>query len=171
MFNTLRNSRIPLKEVGVPYVVYWTTGAIFLGMMLAPVVLPNDPVPPALEDHSSHLTHDHMQHHGMVDVAGGPIPQVALYVIKDAASGWNLHIAVEDFTFTPEKVNGPNAGNTGHAHIYVDGEKVARLYGTAYYLADMAPGDHVVRVTLNANGHETLAHGGVPIAAETVITQ
>ena len=48
----------------------------------------------------------------------------------------------------------------GHAHIYVDGVKVGRLYGEHYHLGSIAPGEHTLRATLNANSHEEYAIGG-----------
>jgi hypothetical protein len=44
----------------------------------------------------------------------------------------------------------------GHAHLYIDNVKRARLYGTWFHLEDLEPGKHIIRVTLNANNHSAL---------------
>jgi hypothetical protein len=48
----------------------------------------------------------------------------------------------------------------GHAHLYIDGKKITRLYGEWYFIPSLKPGTHTIRVTLNANTHEDYAVGG-----------
>ena len=71
----------------------------------------------------------------------------------------------EGFIFAPEEANGPNRTGTGHAHVYVNGEKIMRAYGAWVHLADV-PANAVIRVTLNANDHSGWGLDGQPIAAE-----
>src|SRR5215510_1606955 len=63
-----------------------------------------------------------------------PIPGIALRLTRDAADGFNLALDVSNFTFTPERVNTPNEQNTGHAHLYINGQKIARLYSPWMHL-------------------------------------
>lgn len=106
-----------------------------------------------------------MHEHALLDVSGeGAPPTVALRLHPDAGSALNLEIVTGNFTFAPEAVNDAHVPGQGHAHVYVDGVKVARAYGPWFHLTDLPP-DAEVRVTLNANSHETLALGNVPIAA------
>ena len=98
-----------------------------------------------------------------------PIPSVELLAHPDAMSGWNLELQLENFEFVPHEVNESSSQNEGHAHLYVNGEKVTRLYGNWYYLGDLEPGDHEITVTLNTNRHEDLAVNGEVIAAYTTI--
>ena len=59
----------------------------------------------------------------------------------------------------------------GRALVEVeDGEKIARQYGSWLHISGLAPGVHVIAVTLNANDHRLLAVGGKPLRAETTIT-
>lgn len=97
--------------------------------------------------------------HEMLEVEG-VVPTVTLMATKDSVSGWNLHIMTTDFTFSPEQVGGVHVVGRGHAHVYVNGEKVARVYGPWYHLGALSVGHHEVSVTLNANSHETLAYEG-----------
>jgi hypothetical protein len=84
--------------------------------------------------------------------------------------GWNLHIEAENWAFAPERVNETSLPTEGHAHLYVNGEKLTRLYGPWYYLEGLPPGDHTLTVGLNANGHEALTVQGEPIEASVFIT-
>lgn len=113
----------------------------------------------------------HPGHHSSLEIpAGVPIPQVSLTAMPDPMGGWNLHIETENWTFAPERVNDTSLPTEGHAHLYVNGVKLTRLYGHWYYLEGLPPGDHTLTVGLNANGHEALTVQGEPIEASVSIT-
>ena len=104
-------------------------------------------------------THDHK--HGTIDVsADTAIPRVDLVIHEDAMSGRNLEIVTENFRFAPEHASSDHVAGEGHAHLYVDGKKIARVYGRWFHLSDPAPGTHSIRVTLNSNSHQDFAVGG-----------
>ncbi|MGF1513413.1 MAG: hypothetical protein ACFB5Z_06930 [Elainellaceae cyanobacterium] len=122
-----------------------------------------------MEGHDSGSMGEHS--HGTLSILEGqPTPEVTLTVYDDALRGWNLELEVENFTLAPEEVN--QASNTieGHAHLYVNGDKMTRLYGPWFYLESLPSGEHELRVELNANGHEVLMHDGEAIA-DTVVIQ
>jgi len=104
--------------------------------------------------------------HGMMEVgdAAAP-PTVRLSVHKDLKAGWNLQVQVENFRFAPEHASAAHVPGEGHAHLFVDGKKVTRLYGEWYHIPALAPGTHKITVTLNANSHEDLTIKGKPISA------
>ncbi len=109
------------------------------------------------------------EHKTMEIPVGQPIPSVDLIVHPDALRGWNLEVKVSNFRFAPEKINQESNAQEGHAHLYINGEKLTRLYGSWYYLASLNPGQHKITVTLNANGHEELVHNNQRIEdAETI---
>lgn len=111
--------------------------------------------------------HDHggMDHGSLEIPEGQPAPQVTLTVEPDAMAGWNLQLEMANFEFAPERVNQESVTTEGHAHLFINGEKLTRLYGSWYYLASLPPGEHELRVELNGNGHETLTVAGQPIEA------
>jgi len=131
---------------------------------------PNQPAttnqPGMTHQHSSGEGHAHKT---MVIPPGQPVPTVNLAVTPDAMSGWNLQLKVTNFAFAPERVNTKGIATEGHAHLYIDGKKVTRLYGPWYYLGNLSPGQHTITVTLNSNGHEDLIYNGKPIQATQVI--
>ncbi len=107
--------------------------------------------------------------HGATREAAGN-PSVSLEVIDGPASGWNVHVTLAGFRLAPERVSTDHVDGEGHMHLYVDGEKVARLYGLWHHLDHLEPGDHEVRVELSANDHATLTRNGEPISDAVVVS-
>ncbi|MEM0947250.1 MAG: hypothetical protein AAGB07_00010 [Pseudomonadota bacterium] len=150
--------RVPLI-----YGLYWSVACMFLGVLIAPVLTPDG------GKQSSNGGHGHAEIHSTVEVDPNNAPEVSIRVEKDKLTGWNVYLTVDRFRFTPERVNQTNIRNEGHAHLYLNGQKVTRLYATAFHIADMPQGENVVSVSLNANDHSDLVLDGAPIGAEAVI--
>ncbi len=96
--------------------------------------------------------------------SGPTAPTLDMTVTKDPAGGWNLHVMTTNFRFAPENVNAPHRAGEGHAHLYVNGKKVARLYGPWFHIGALPRGRTEVTVTLNANDHSDLAVGDAPLS-------
>ncbi len=96
-------------------------------------------------------------------------PRLALAAAKDPVAGWNLNILTEHFEFSPQNASGPHVEGEGHAHVYVNGQKLGRYYGNWVHLDNLPTGRVVVDVTLNANDHRPLAVGGDPLAARITL--
>ncbi len=88
----------------------------------------------------------------------------------EPGGGVNVYITTENWRWAPEEVNKDHSPGAGHAHVYVDGVKVNRVYGPAYYLTDLSPGTHEVRVTLTANAHNVLLVNGEPVEKTVMVT-
>ena len=125
--------------------------------------------------HGDHQAPNHSHSHGSVEVpAGQPVPTVSLVIHPDSRRGWNLEMQVTNFTFAPEHVNQADGVSTsstleGHAHLYIDGVKITRIYGNWYYLESLSPGMHQISVSLNTNSHATLMYNGQPIQATVML--
>ena len=102
--------------------------------------------------------------------AGQPTPSVDLIVHKDSMKGYNLEAKVSNFRFAPEDVNTAAKPGEGHAHLNVNDKKIARLYGSWYYLEKLQPGKNKISVSLNANTHENLTHNGEMIQDTEIVT-
>lgn len=127
-------------------------------------------------NNSEQAEHDHSQHqHDSLEItnfaADAPIPTLKLDVKPDPTGGWNVHIATEHFIFTPENTNQDPRAGEGHAHIFVDNYKFARVYAPWYHLKTLTPGKHHIRVTLNANDHSNWSHKGKEISTTVTIEQ
>jgi hypothetical protein len=118
---------------------------------------------PSSHDHAGHDDDNH-------DTSSllqwtGPPANLSLGFTSDAANALNLNIQADGFIFTPETVNTDPTPGTGHAHVYLNGEKIGRAYGPWFHIETVLPGD-VIRVTLNADNHAPWGDNGTPIAAE-----
>ncbi len=91
---------------------------------------------------------------------GQPIPKVTLIVHPDAKKGWNLELKVTNFKFSPENINVGSSFTEGHAHLYINGKKITRIYSNWYHLPSLDSGSNKVTVTLNTNDHRTLMYKG-----------
>ncbi len=102
-----------------------------------------------------------------VDATTAPTLDIALS--KDPMSGYNLHVMVTNFEFSPQQASRAHAPGQGHAHVYVNGAKQGRLYGPWVHLAALPKGKVTVEVTLNSNNHQPLSVNGIPIKATTTV--
>ena len=96
-----------------------------------------------------------------------PLPSVTHLMFPDVMGGYNVQILPNNFNFTPAAINRAPQDNEGHAHIYVNGVKIARVYSSWYHLSDdfLNPGENEVSVTLNANDHSEWTVNGIPVAS------
>jgi len=108
--------------------------------------------------------------HKKVEIpAGKPVPQVDLFVYQDSMKGWNLELKLTNFKFVPETVNQSSNPYEGHAHLYINGEKITRIYSNWYYLGNLKPGKNEITVSLNTNKHEDLVSNSKMIMDTEII--
>lgn len=113
---------------------------------------------------------NHMAH-GFVEIPKDmEIPEVNLSVAPDGPDTWLLKLDLLHFAFAPEKAGEMKPSyNEGHAHLYINGKKISRLYGEYYHLGKLKEGKNEITVTLNSNNHGALMAGGQPVGATSVI--
>ena len=100
---------------------------------------------------------------------GRPAPKLALTATPDPMGGFTLRVKLANFRLAPEHTGGKPAAGEGHLHLYVDGQKLTRLYGPWFYLEELAPGAHALRVDAVANNHAPYHRNGNPIFATTTV--
>ncbi len=120
-------------------------------------------------DGDHHGGHDHGTAHELA--AGVPVPTISIDVTEDPVEGWNLRIRTTDFEIVPENVSTDHVDGEGHMHLYVDGEKLSRIYGEWHHITGLQPGSHDVRVELSSNNHSALSIDGEIIDATAKIFQ
>ena len=103
-------------------------------------------------------------HDALLEVPAVGAPGVTIELNEDPVSGWNLRVITENFRFSPEQTGGAHVANEGHAHVYVDGVKIGRLYGPWMHIATL-PTAAKVEVTLNSNDHRAFSVDGKTISA------
>ncbi|MFK7824680.1 MAG: hypothetical protein AB8G05_11010 [Oligoflexales bacterium] len=83
--------------------------------------------------------HDHHDHHNKTIELGKKSKLIGLRVnkIKDTMDGWNIQILASNFGFSPLNAGKKHISGQGHAHLYINGEKQARLYGSWFHLSSV----------------------------------
>lgn len=115
--------------------------------------------------------HEHAHGGGdTAEIGWSPVPNVDLEVVKDPKSGWNVHAAVENFELSAANASTANVDGQGHMHLYVNGNKITRLYGEWHLLTDLPAGENTVTVELNGNDHTPLISNGTPVGATVMVT-
>ena len=119
-------------------------------------------------EHTGAMDGEH-DHASTLEWDGGDRPILNLEAVEDPNGGFNIYLDLSGFEFSPRNASKQHISGEGHAHIYVDGEKIGRVYNQAYYLGALAEGPHHVRVTLNANSHEDYTFEGELIESSVEI--
>lgn len=147
------------------------TASIVAGYAATGALLGTPEVPPSADqvaEATAHESADTGHSHAVRDVADtASVPEVSHLVFPDAVDGYNIQVLTRNFRFTPAAINGAVEDNAGHAHVYVNGTKVMRVYSEWVHLSGqvLQPGVNLVTVTLNANDHSTWGMEGAPIAS------
>lgn len=107
---------------------------------------------------------------------------LSLHISPDAMSGYNLTLLTDNYLLTPPpsglsmmqmmSAEISNDGRVqGHGHLYVNGEKVQRLYGNYVHLPAnlFKQGPNSISVTLNNHGHMYWTQGGKKVVATLFI--
>ena len=110
------------------------------------------------------MGHDHDELLSLPQSADAPTLDVDIKA--DPLSGWNLHIQTTGFRFSPENASLDHVAGEGHAHVYVNGEKLGRYYSPWVHLDKLPNGPVRIEVTLNANDHRKLAVAEKPLSAK-----
>ena len=97
-------------------------------------------------------------------------PTLNTDIYADPVGGWNLNVKTSNFTFDAAAAGRDNVEGNGHAHVYVNGMKLGRIYGDWYHIASLPKGRHEISVSLYANDHRGLALGGAKITSTTKVT-
>ncbi len=113
---------------------------------------------------------DHHRAEAPEAVVSETLVSVQITAESDGKAGVNVGIVTEGFRFAPELVDQPHTPGAGHAHIYVDGVKLGRVFASEYHIAELPPGDHEIRVSLNANDHRELEYGGKKVESVVTVT-
>ena len=121
-------------------------------------------------DHSGHQEDAHGAHHGNpLEMDSDSGPSLRLEVVVDPEEGWLLKLQTANFTYVKNHADQPHVDGEGHAHLYVDGEKVTRIYEETYRLESLPEGSHEIRVTLNSNDHRHYEVAGNQVAADVTV--
>lgn len=117
-----------------------------------------------------HASHNNMTHEIIQVPEGKSIPAVSIRTKQDKTGAWLLEVTTDNFEFAPSKVGEKSLSyHEGHAHLYINGKKITRLYGRYYDLGTFKKGKYEIMVSLNTNNHRPLMHKGKNIADRAFI--
>jgi len=97
-----------------------------------------------------------------LDEMDAPTLKLQVYALADGS--FNLQLQTSNFAFTPQNIDMAPVVGEGHAHLYVDGVKLARIYGEWHHLPTLPPDAEALTVSLYANNHQGFAVNGALIA-------
>ncbi|MEV7280279.1 hypothetical protein [Streptomyces sp. NPDC093111] len=100
--------------------------------------------------------------HRLREVPAAGAPGVRVEIRPDSEGGWNVHLLVERFRFTPESTGGGALLGRGHARLLLDGRETARAYGP---WAHVPAGARTLTARLYADDHTAWAVAGRPVEA------
>ncbi|MFJ2059201.1 hypothetical protein ACIOMM_25055 [Streptomyces sp. NPDC087908] len=100
--------------------------------------------------------------HRLRELPAAQAPAVRVETRPDTEGGWNIHLTVERFRFTPDSTGGAALPGRGHARLLVDGREAGRLYGAWGYVP---AGTRTLTVRLHADDHTAWAVAGAPVQA------
>lgn len=118
------------------------------------------------------MAHDMHAMNAVYEVAAGePAPELSIDVQPISGSGgYRVSIETGNFEFfQPDSNQAAHAPGQGHAHLYLNGLKLQRMYGHEAEIGALPSGKHSVRVTLNTNDHRAYLVDGKTVTAETQI--
>ena len=61
-------------------------------------------------------------------------PKAVLEIQKDPTGGFNVHVVTTNFVWRPEMASMQHVPGEGHAHVYLDGRKIMRIYNEWFHL-------------------------------------
>jgi copper(I)-binding protein len=106
-----------------------------------------------------------MNHGGSGGVSEKPSPKLSI-TAPDGISeaGFDIKLEVESFSFARAPDGTQHIQNEGHAHVYLNGLKLGRLYKEKFALGAIPPGKYELKIALNTNDHRPYVNNGVAIS-------
>ena len=106
-----------------------------------------------IADHNSITSHSEFHKNSIILNEKDLIPTIKAELQKDPISGFNLYLITSNFRFSPELAGLKHKNGMGHAHLYIDGHKIARIYSNWHHIKEIPDGAKEITVTLNSNDH------------------
>jgi len=104
-------------------------------------------------------------------------PEVApisvLKIQKDPTGGFNVHVVTTNFVWRPEMASMQHVPGEGHAHVYLDGRKIMRIYNDWFHLNtyqfSTKPGEQLLSIEFVGNDHSPYTIQGLPVGVEQIV--
>ena len=100
-------------------------------------------------------------------------PQATLDIQKDPTGGFNVHVVTTNFVWRPEMASMQHIPGEGHAHVYLDGRKIMRIYNEWFHLNTFQfstkPGEQLLSIEFVGNDHAPYTIKGLPVGAQQLV--
>ncbi len=97
------------------------------------------------------------------------VPKVQLAAVPLGGGRFRIAIETEAFQFTDICLAHAVAAPIGHAHLQVNGVKVASVYQPVAEVGPLPPGEHVIDVVLRGQDHRALVSKAGLLKAEVAV--
>ncbi|MEP5761278.1 MAG: copper chaperone PCu(A)C [Litoreibacter sp.] len=105
-----------------------------------------------------------MNHNMSNGIQSEQTPKITLTATNGpSAEGAEIALDIENFAFVRAENDTAHVPNHGHAHIYLNGLKLGRLYDTKFSLGSVPTGTYELVVSLNSNTHQPYMNGETPV--------
>ena len=100
-------------------------------------------------------------------------PKAALTIKKDPTGGFNVEVVTSNFVWRPEMASMKHVPGQGHAHVFLDGRKIMRIYNEWFHLNtyqfSTRPGEQLLSIEFVGNDHAPYTIEGLPVGAEQIV--
>jgi len=100
-------------------------------------------------------------------------PNATLDIQKDPTGGFNVQVVTTNFVWRPEMASMQHVPGEGHAHVYLDGRKIMRIYNEWFHLNtyqfSTRSGEQLLSIEFVGNDHSPYTIQGLPVGAEQIV--
>ena len=100
-------------------------------------------------------------------------PNATLDIQKDPTGGFNVQVVTTNFVWRPEMASMQHVPGEGHAHVYLDGRKIMRIYNEWFHLNtyqfSTRSGEQLLSIEFVGNDHAPYTIQGLPVGAEQIV--
>ena len=100
-------------------------------------------------------------------------PGATLDLKKDPTGGFNVQVVTTNFIWRPEMASMQHVPGEGHAHVYLDGRKIMRIYNEWFHLNtyqfSTKAGEQLLSIEFVGNDHAPYTVQGMPVGAQELV--
>jgi hypothetical protein len=100
-------------------------------------------------------------------------PKATLEIEKDPTGGFNVQVITTNFIWRPEMASMRHVPGEGHAHVFLDGRKIMRIYNQWFHLNtyqfSTRAGEQLLSIEFVGNDHAPYTIQGLPVGTEQIV--
>jgi hypothetical protein len=100
-------------------------------------------------------------------------PKATLEIEKDPTGGFNVQVVTTNFIWRPELASMKHVPGEGHAHVFLDGRKIMRIYSQWFHLNtyqfSTRAGEQLLSIEFVGNDHAPYTIQGLPVGTEQIV--